>query len=177
MKTPKNWKEITDKDWEEMIDQFETFESKDTWINDLKFEISYNWDRFINSFYSVKQGFKNLWKYKKIIWNDRWYDYEYIVDLLEFKLKDTKDNWKNSYSCIDKAPELQELLDILQEIRELDGDVSGGIEDWHRRDEEINRLYEKFGNKLFGIQKITQKDCEGKVEKTYKCSWIRTLWD
>lgn len=48
-------------------------------------------------YYNIKNGFKNFWKYRKVIWNDRWYDYSYIFKLLEFKLKDTIKNWDNAH--------------------------------------------------------------------------------
>ena len=44
-----------------------------------------------------KNGIKNLWNYKSVIWNDRWYDYSFIIKLLEFKLKDTIKNWDKAH--------------------------------------------------------------------------------
>ena len=33
------------------------------------------------------KGIKNLWKWKKVIWNDRWYDSYFLFKLLKFKLE------------------------------------------------------------------------------------------
>lgn len=60
-------------------------------------EIWYNNLFIFDIFYNIKHGIKNLWKYKSVIWNDRWYDYQYIFSLLEFKLKDTIKNWNNAH--------------------------------------------------------------------------------
>ena len=60
-------------------------------------EIWYNNLFIFDIFYNIKHGIKNLWKYKSVIWNDRWYDYQYIFSLLEFKLKDTIKNWDNAH--------------------------------------------------------------------------------
>ena len=60
-------------------------------------EIWYNNLFIFDYFYNIKHGIKNFWKYKSVIWNDRWYDYQYIFSLLEFKLKDTIKNWDNAH--------------------------------------------------------------------------------
>ena len=47
--------------------------------------------------YNIKNGIKNFWKYRKVIWNYRWYDYQPIFNILEFKLKDTIKNWDKAH--------------------------------------------------------------------------------
>lgn len=68
---------------------------------------------------SIKQGIKNFWKYRKVIWNDRWYDYGFMTDLLEVKLKDMRDNWKYShYVDSEKEQEvLNKLCDLIDEYK------------------------------------------------------------
>ena len=65
-----------------------------TW-EDLKFW--YNNLYIFDLWYNLKNGIKNLWKYRNIIWKDRWYDYSYIIELLKFKLKDNIKNWDNAH--------------------------------------------------------------------------------
>jgi len=36
---------------------------------------------------NIKDGITNMWKWRHIIWNDRDWDYTYIYDVLEFKLR------------------------------------------------------------------------------------------
>ena len=68
-------------------------------LKDIKEDIIY-WYRNLFIFdilYNIKNGIKNFWNYKSVIWNDRWYDYSYIFKLLEFKLKDTIKNWDKAH--------------------------------------------------------------------------------
>lgn len=68
-------------------------------LKDIKEDIKY-WYRnlfIFDIYYNIKNGIKNFWNYKSVIWNDRWYDYSYIFKLLEFKLKDTIKNWDKSH--------------------------------------------------------------------------------
>ena len=79
-------------------------------------------------YYNIKNGIKNLWTYRKVIWNDRWYDYSFIFKLLEFKLKDTIKNWDNAHYVgahftklrmqvlLNRIEEYQTNLDNLQEM-------------------------------------------------------------
>lgn len=60
-------------------------------------QIWYNHLFIFDIIYNIKYGIKNFWKYRKVIWNDRWYDYQYIFYILEFKLRDTIKNWGNAH--------------------------------------------------------------------------------
>lgn len=99
-------------------------------LNDLKDDIIY-WYRNLFIFdvlYNIKNGIKNLWTYKSVIWNDRWYDYSFIIKLLEFKLKYTIKNWdkahyigsdftkKRMQIILNRIEEYQTNLDNLQEM-------------------------------------------------------------
>ena len=44
----------------------------------------------------IKNGLKNYWIYRKIIWNDRWYDHSFFISLIDFKLQTLIDNWDYS---------------------------------------------------------------------------------
>lgn len=45
----------------------------------------------------IKDGISNFWKYRKIIWNDRWWDYGFTLKLIRFKLNDNIQNWDKSH--------------------------------------------------------------------------------
>lgn len=65
---------------------------------DIIFEIKYFWNNnILDVLYNIKRVIKNFWKYKRVIANDRWYDYQFIFNLLEFKLKDNIKNWDNAH--------------------------------------------------------------------------------
>ena len=180
METPKDLREITDSDWEDMEQAYSKYDpgNKGSWYRDLWFDITWNYDHYIRSNYrNTINGFSNLWRWRKIIWRDRFWDYQFLIDTIEFKLKDMEENWvKNTWGCGDKKikKELQGLLMILEEIDHLDNDYDIG---WKERDQKIDLCYQDFGRKLFDIREIEQENCEGSVERTYKTSFVRTLWD
>jgi hypothetical protein len=71
---------------------------------------------------NFKIGIKNLWDYKRIIYNDRQWDYNFIYDLLEFKLQ-YQLNWlltsKNVYCQQDtNIIKLKRLLKLLSLIKQ-----------------------------------------------------------
>lgn len=45
----------------------------------------------------IKVGISNFWKYRKIIWNDRWWDYDFTLKMIRFKLNDNIQNWDKSH--------------------------------------------------------------------------------
>ena len=46
-------------------------------------------------------GIKNLWLWKKVIWNDRWWDYIYLLKLIKFKLELMEKHFKNDSFGVD----------------------------------------------------------------------------
>lgn len=66
-----------------------------TIIDDVRYWY-WNWWVF-DVIYNVKYGVKNLWDYKSIIWNDRWYDHSFILNLLVFKMKRNIKQWNNAH--------------------------------------------------------------------------------
>lgn len=62
-------------------------------LDGIKLEVK---ERIIHPFKSIKKGIYNYWIYRKIIWNDRWYDHSFFISLIDFKLQTLIDNWDNS---------------------------------------------------------------------------------
>ncbi len=68
-------------------------------------------------------GIANLWKWKKIIWNDRWWDHDYFYEMMLFKLKDMESHWgsdTNGENDKDVKLILQSLIDDLEMLKEDD---------------------------------------------------------
>lgn len=38
-------------------------------------------------YYNTKWGFRNLWRYRKVVWNTKDYDYNYSLTMLKFQLE------------------------------------------------------------------------------------------
>ena len=73
----------------------------------------------------IEQGIKNFWFYKSVIWNDRWYDHYFLMELLNKKLENMENNWDNSHYVDadkdkDKIAEAKSLLSELVKDNFLD---------------------------------------------------------
>jgi hypothetical protein len=139
---------------------------------DLKFELEYFWNnRIMYPIRVVKNGFKNYWYYRKVIWNDRWWDYGFLHVLLRHKLNQMAKGWENAHYCGSEYDKeyLHELVELLDNIDILEDDID--------KDDEINEKYQEFGRKLFDVGYVHRYNEKGNIETTYKTSKIRTLWD
>jgi len=92
-------------------------------INIILLRIKYFWYDFID-------GIKNLFKYSKLVWRDRWWDYYFLEDWILFKLKDMEKHWgkKTHYvgDCFTKK-RLQVLIKKLEELKKLDEEFDKDI--------------------------------------------------
>jgi len=79
--------------------------------------------RITASYANFTHGIMNFWKWKKVIWNDRWWDHDFIYELMLFKLKDMESHWgKNTNGQNDKDVKivLQSLINDLKRLQEND---------------------------------------------------------
>jgi hypothetical protein len=85
----KTSKKIDDPELEAVLDEM----SKGTWKPSLR----YRWVRWYQYtwlgklWFSVKNGIPNLWKWRKIAWYDRDWDYHHIYEVMYFKIRNTAD--------------------------------------------------------------------------------------
>lgn len=130
--------------------------------------------------YNLKYGIKNLFKYFKVIWNDRHWDYSFILILLKFKLETIKNSYSKKHYSTDVPYQLKYiniciiLLDRLIENNFLE--------------EELNNLYEgkeflEFNennipkiNDIWNRQSIIRKKHMKLLMKILE-SRIETWWD
>lgn len=54
-----------------------------------KFHRWFQWTWLGKTWYDVRVGIPNLWKWRKVVWNDRDWDSHYIFAVLKFKLENT----------------------------------------------------------------------------------------
>ncbi len=137
----------------------------------IKFEVAYFFKDLKGSFYSFVGGVKNFWKWRKIIYHDRWYDHAFLHNMLRFKLNDMAEGYKNCHyvDCEKDQQELHELVEILDKINKLEDESLANYE------QDIDKLYEEFGERLFGIKEFhTIHDY--KIHRS-KFSSIRKFWD
>ena len=61
-------------------------------------------------YYNILYGIQNLWKWRKIIWQDRDWDYVYIYEMLYFKLKNMEKHIKEYGRFIGSERVVHELM-------------------------------------------------------------------
>jgi len=121
---------------------------------------------------NIKIGLSNFWKYKSIIWNDRWYDYSFFNDLVLFKLKDMNEHWcKDTYGENDyKQKEiLEKSIKLLEEIKVLED--SNDYEDLNKS----ALKYKEFAETLYGYNTNTYIINGNKKE--YYITHLTEIWD
>lgn len=131
-----------------------------TW-EDIKFW--YNNLYIFDLWYNLKNGIKNFWKYKGVIWKDRWYDYSFIIELLKFKLKDNIKNWDKAH-YVGSDFTKKRMIVLLKRIEEFDSNL-----------ENLQELYYK--------KKISKKKYNELKKELLMLTWfslgrnIQRFWD
>jgi hypothetical protein len=117
-----------------------------TLYEDITFEVGYWWDNSIvipiRSFF---KGIDNLWKWRKIIWTDRWWDYSYFLIMLRFKLKDMEEHWGRDTHYVKDYTEKKHLQDLLEDLDWM-LDNEHEFEDGH--EEEYKKRSRRFFSRL-----------------------------
>ena len=118
-------------------------------LDDIVFWFKYNIQYPYRDF---KCGLNNYWKYRKIIWRDRWYDHEFILELIQFKLDDMEKHWgKDTHYIGDQFTKLrmQSLQKDLQTYRDLiNGNLYFPKENF---EQESKHIKEKIGKRFFRL--------------------------
>jgi len=75
--------------------------------------------------YNLIQGIKNFWRFKKVIWRHRWYDYSFSDDVVEECYKIMAENWyKSHYIGGDKDElELIHIVELFEKMNNIEPDV------------------------------------------------------
>jgi hypothetical protein len=114
------------------------------WYEDLKFEIIYWWENSI--IYPIKsflKGIDNLWRWRKIIWKDRWWDYYYLLEILRFKLKDMEEHWGKDTHYVKDYEEKESLKKLIEDLEWM-------IDDTNEFEDGYMDEYKKRSKRFFG---------------------------
>ena len=104
--------------------------------------------------YDIKYGVKNLWRWKKVIWHDRDWDYHYLLEVMKFKLVEMEKLQRvhgNSVDHLKYAKEIEDAIDVIQRL--IDDDYLldyEGEEIWKKQEEDLNELMSILNKKLLG---------------------------
>ena len=144
-------------------------------LNEVIEDIDYKRHSFWSSFRGFFNGLYNFWKFRKIIFRDRFWDYSFLVEILVFKLKDMEDNWvKNTHYEGDKFTKgritvLRKRIESLEEdIQEIEERYMDYLSTHDVTDEERLKIY-----------KSMRKEIQILTDKAYKTLGrnLRNLWD
>lgn len=99
----------------------------------------------------LKKGLSNLKAYFWIIWNDRDWDYEYLLELMVFKLKRMESTIRNGCSVdADKdADDIKKTYELLEKVIEddyLKSDNYKTLSPDLRREAYMNEVYKKISD-------------------------------
>ena len=67
----------------------------------------------------IKTGIKNLWKWRKVIWNDRDWDYGFLFKIMHAKLSFMQKEFETTNICVgqDKdAAQIKQTVELLYKL-------------------------------------------------------------
>jgi hypothetical protein len=83
------------------------------------------------------KSLKNFWTFRKVIWNFRWWDYSFTMDMLKVCLKEMSDNLETKGHEVDvprlkKVAKMRRAIEIINNLR--------GIEHIEMAEKELGEL-------------------------------------
>ena len=108
---------------DKMIKELEQEEADFTVLDKIDIWVHRTFGGFIDFFrYDLKAGLQNFWRYKKVIWRHRWYDYSFADDVVAELYKDRVENWhKNHYVNGDKDEvELKIIVELFKRLEDAE---------------------------------------------------------
>ena len=100
-------------------------------------------DKIVYPWKDLKYCINNLFKWRKIICNDRWWDYAFLLELLKFKLEDMNYFWGRHTHYVgdyDDKKILEELIEDINFLIEYDGEPE--------KEKEYKKVSNRFWSKL-----------------------------
>jgi hypothetical protein len=136
------------------VEYFDIEKSKKMKEDSWKEEIAYFFkNTFVYPVKSFLKGINNLIKWRKIIWQDRWWDYYFLLEILHFKLKDMEENWgKNTHYVNDYKDKdiIKSLIDDLEWMLDDDNELNDGyLEEYKKRSKRFFGRLDRGHRKLW----------------------------
>lgn len=94
---------------------------------------------FENLYYNIKWGLWAFWKYHKIVWKTRTWDYAYVLEMMKFQLVLLQDNIKRNSHSEKQCQDLARVIELLtNQIEDNYIERAGGLTKREVRFEEIS---------------------------------------
>lgn len=112
---------------------------------------------------NIKYGVMNFWKYKSIIWNDRDWDYYFLLNLMEFKARNMSNEIRRYGDTVDsenKADELERFACLIKQLKEENFDFHSDI------------VHAEYGDLSYDLE----KSLNFKISQEYMCD-LKKAWE
>jgi hypothetical protein len=181
---------VSDTDASSRVEKFTAIQDRLEALKEYKLtfkeEVEYRFQEILSALRSLKQGLINLWRWRKVIFKDRYFDHYYLYEILEFKLTQMADNFEknhileNSSKVVAKIREITTWINLVKtefediEYENLSDYLSSG---------EFNKWVEDNGMVGFNIKLKTGYIRTAATEKYRKLIFkeleenIETFWD
>ena len=106
---------------------------------------------------SVKRGIFNLVKWFPVVWKDRWWDYEFLLIVLRFKLRDMEKNFREKGIHVHAEKDTNKMQRCLYALNRL-------------LDFDYNEMVFRHHDKKWGKAKIDWVDTDNKKFKELRIS-------
>ena len=122
------------KNVEEMLNEINSIEETrweafTWWVGD-------KFSNFIQFFRNIDYGIQNLWLWLPIIWSDRNWDQYYIYEILEFKIRNTRD-LIDKYSRFVNSDKVVADMDIICSLFKYVAEEEWLLDDYFKDDHEF----------------------------------------
>lgn len=123
-------------------------------------------DKIIRIFYNVKNGLRNLWKWRSVVWNDRPWDYVYIFKALRFKLDETQRCIDGTFVGADEeAAKIRSLIDAIDRILE-DDYVKEEYDEMDRKYGKLEMIFNNDNSLTMTRENLKEEDKETERKET-----------
>ena len=117
-------------------------------------------------FYNVKNGLRNLWKWRSVVWNDRPWDYVYIFKALRFKLDETQRCIDGTFVGADEeAAKIRSLIEAIDRILE-DDYVKEEYEEMDRKYGKLEMIFNDDNTITTTRKNLKEEDRETERQET-----------
>ena len=72
--------------------------------------------------YKIKYGLKNLWKWRKIVWADRDWDWVFLCKIMQFKLRNMADHFEKYSYHVNADRDAKQMRICAELLRRLSDD-------------------------------------------------------
>jgi hypothetical protein len=149
-------------------------------------KVEYRFREILSALRSLKQGLINLWKWRKVIFKDRYFDHYYLYEILEFKLTQMADNFEKNH-ILENSPKvvakMREIATWISLVKTEFGDVEYEDLSNYLTAGEFNKWVEDNSMVGFNIKLKTGYIRTAATEKYKKLIFkeleenINTFWD